>query len=107
MRCPKCLRDNVEISDVKLKTKYGYENPVKCLNCGYMFSTKIPKAQMIRHLGTHGERQEVVQVLDGVAVEHFDSVLEASRKTGIHRYYIEKCMNTGCKDKNGYSWRRV
>jgi len=50
---------------------------------------------------------EIVQIENGVVVEHFKSIRAAAAKTGIHAYWIEKCLNGAISDINGYCWRRV
>ena len=106
MRCPKCKQDNSTSTGSRVITGGRSQNVYKCKACGELFEVDHHR-KFSRNIGQMSNACEIVQIKNGVVVEHFKSIRAAAAKTGIHAYWIEKCLNGAISNINGYCWRRV
>lgn len=106
MRCPKCNQDNSAATGSRVIVGGTLKDVYKCKCCGGLFEVKHSRS-FRRNLGKVGKACEIVQIENGIVVEHFKSIRKAAAKTGISVYWIEKCLNGALSDVNGYCWKRI
>ena len=105
MRCPKCHSNNVIEFGAKLMTEHGYVTPVKCTECGKVFTEKFERKIEKWHRVDSSLPKAVVQIKDGVIVGRYSSINTAAKLTGFNKSSISRAANEKLHTAGGYEWK--
>lgn len=103
MICPSCGSNNIIMIDAKLYEEGEYRKPIKCQDCGGVFT--IGSCKKSYKIKTHEHRMDgVVQMKDGEVVGEYSSLTEASKATGLTISNICHVCRGIRKTAGGFTW---
>jgi hypothetical protein len=93
--------DNLEWCTHKYNTNYGTAIERRVANTDWHSTTMLAS---MRKNASHA-RKPVLQILDGKVINRYESIMEASKTTGIKHCSISKNLTGKSKTSGGYVWK--